>query len=187
MTDRPIIPTRIIPASTPLPDRPPAPGEAPPWHSAPAPVAPPPPPTAPAPVPHYPDPPHAVEVHHVHDIVLTWAEPEPDPPLWTRAWDWLWERLVTWRMLVAVLVALAPWIGGQSPVGLWSHTVHQARTEAGITAAYIIATVAVAAAWSLDHHTGRAIPRALLVTATVGAVGVLDWWDPIQLLTGVSR
>ncbi|MGY0067701.1 hypothetical protein ACWZEH_12915 [Streptomyces sp. QTS137] len=110
-------------------------------------------------------------------------EPEPEPRWWERAWG----RLATWRMAVALLAALTPWAGGQSPVGLWSHTVHQARTEAGITAAYIIAGVAIGAAWALDRHTGRAVPRALLVTASLGALGVLHWWDPILMLTGVHR
>jgi hypothetical protein len=89
-------------------------------------------------------------------------------------------------MLVAILAAVVPWIGGQSPVGVWSHTVHQARAEAGIGAAYVIAGVALAAAWALDRHTGRAVPRALLITASLGAFGVLHWWDPILALTGVD-
>jgi len=90
-------------------------------------------------------------------------------------------------MAVALLAALTPWLGGQSPVGAWSSTVHQARAEAGVLAAYVIATVALAAAWALDRHTGRAIPRALLVTAALGFFGVLHWWDPVHLITGVTR
>ncbi|MFJ8146028.1 hypothetical protein ACIQ6R_13240 [Streptomyces sp. NPDC096048] len=182
---RPVTPTRIIPAGTPLPARPPERGELPPWREKPAP---PPPATPPAPVRNDPDP-GLVEVRHTHEITLTWADPdpEPDPPLWARVWDWLWERLFTWRMIVAILAALAPWAGGQSPVGLWSGTVHQARTEAGILAAYVIAGVAIAATWALDRRTGRALPRFLLVTASLGAVGVLHWWDPILFLTGVPR
>lgn len=185
MSDRPITPSQIIPAGAPLPARPPEPGEAPPWWQPP-----PPPPAAmpPVPVPPAPDP-GPIEVRHTHDIILTWAEPdpEPDPPLWSRAWDWLWDRLVTWRMLLAIVAALTPWLGGQSPVGAWSSTVHQARTDAGILAAYIIATVALAAAWVLDWRTGRVVPRFLLVTASLGAFGVLHWWDPFLLLTGVHR
>lgn len=121
----------------------------------------------------------------MHEFVLT--EPEPEPTLRERLWARLWDRLVTWRMLAAILAALTPWAGGQSPVGIWSHTVHRARTEAGIGAAYVIAAVAVAATWALDRRTGRAIPRALLVTASLGAIGVFDWWDPFLLLTGVHR
>jgi hypothetical protein len=114
-------------------------------------------------------------------------EPEPTPPWWARAWDYAADRLLTWRMGGAVAAALLPWAGGQSPVGSWSHTVHQARTEASIGAAYIIAGVAVAAAWALDRRTGRVIPRFLLVTASLGAGGVLGWYDPVLFLTGVHR
>ncbi|MFF9312169.1 hypothetical protein ACF1BS_14785 [Streptomyces sp. NPDC014748] len=126
-------------------------------------------------------------VHHVHEFVLVDPEPEPQPALWSRLWDWLWGRLFTWRMLVAILGALTPWIDGQSPVGLWSHAVHQARTEGGVGGAYVIAGVALAAAWTLDRRTGRAVPRFLLVTTSLGAVGVINWWDPFLLLTGVHR
>lgn len=174
---RPITPTRVIPASAPLPARPPEPGEAPPWRTPP-----PPPPMPPVPV----DPePRTVEVRHTHEIVMTWADPDPEPA--PRLWERLWDRLVTWRMIAAILAALLPWLGGQSPVGAWSHTVHQARTEAGIGAAYVIAAVAIAATWGLDRHTGRVVPRFLFVTALLGALGVLHWYDPILLLTGVHR
>jgi hypothetical protein len=114
-------------------------------------------------------------------VVLVVPDPEPEPRLWER----LWERLFTWRMIAAILAALLPWAAGQSPVGLWSHTVHQARAEAGIVAAYVIAAVAVAATWALDRRTGRLVPRFLLVTSSLGAFGVLHWFDPITLLTGV--
>ncbi|MET9138885.1 hypothetical protein [Streptomyces parvulus] len=173
-TPRPVTPTRIIPAGARLPDRPPEPDEAPPWRT-------PPPPPPPPPVPE----PRPVEIRHVHEIVLTSPEPtpDPDPPLWSRLWD----RLITWRMIVAILAALTPWAGGQSPIGLWSGTVHQARTEAGVLAAYIIAGVALTAAWTLDRRTGRAVPRFLLVTASLGAFGVLSWYDPVLFLTGVHR
>ncbi|MFE1192903.1 hypothetical protein ACFW6E_08895 [Streptomyces olivaceoviridis] len=177
---RPVTPTRVIPAGAPLPARAPEPGEAPPWRTPP-----PPPPVTAAPVPPVPPPPPPAEVvvHHVHEIVLAPPEEERPPRLWERLWD----ALVTWRMLAALLAALLPWAGGRSPVGIWAHTVHQARTEAGIPAAYVIAAVAVAAAWGLDRHTGRVVPRFLLVVALLGAPGVLDWYDALTLLTGVHR
>ncbi|MFH9013984.1 hypothetical protein ACH4C6_21715 [Streptomyces sp. NPDC017943] len=174
---RPVTPTRVIPAGASLPARPPEPGEAPPWRM--------PPPPSPPPVAPEPDPgPRIVEVRHVHEVLLTSPDPDPEPR--PRLWERLWERLFTWRMVVAILTAVTPWVGGESPVGMWSHTVHQARTEAGIGAAYVIAGVALAAAWALDRHTGRAVPRALLITASLGAFGVLHWWDPFLALTGVD-
>lgn len=179
----PIVPARIIPAGAPLPARPPEPGEAPPWRTAP----PPPPPVAPpssAPVPADPSP---QVVHVVHEVLLVVPEPEPEPAVWARVWDWLWEHLVTWRMLAAVLAALVPWLGGDSPVSLWSGTVHQLRDEAGILSAYVVAAGALTTAWSLDRRTGRVVPRFLFVTTVVGAFGVFDWWDPILALTGVHK
>ncbi|GGQ38492.1 hypothetical protein ACFFKE_32335 [Streptomyces mutabilis] len=180
---RPVNPTRIIPAGAPLPARAPEPGEAPPWRTPPPPPPPVVPPAAPPPDP-WPaaPPPRPMQVHVTLDPAPP-AEPEPEPGPWAR----LWERLVTWRMIAAILAALTPWAAGHSPVGLWSHTVHDARTEAGILAAYVIAGVAIAAAWALDRRTGRALPRFLLVTASLGAFGVLSWYDPVQFLTGVHR
>lgn len=172
---RPVTPTRVIPAGAPLPARPPQPGEVPPWRTPP-----PPPPPVFAPPP----PPAPVEVRHVHEVLLVVPEPEDKPP---RLWERLWDALVTWRMLAALLAALLPWLGGRSPVGVWSHTVHQARTEDGISAAYVIAGVAIAATWALDRRTRRFLPRFLFVTALLGAFGVLHWYDPILLLTGVNR
>ncbi|MFJ4682035.1 hypothetical protein [Streptomyces sp. NPDC088789] len=176
---RPVTPTRIIPPGATLPARPPQPGEVPPWRPPP----PPPPPPAPPPWPK-PPPPGPIEVH-VTVIPTLPPDPEPEPGRWERLWDRLWDGLVTWRMAVALTAALTPWAAGQSPVGIWGTTVHAARTEASIGAAYVIAGVAVSAAWALDRHTGRALPRFLLVTASLGALGVLHWWDPILALTGV--
>lgn len=165
---RPIQPSRIIPAGQPLP----APATPPP---PPAPPAPPAPPTAPPPAP--------LEVRVIVDLAEPQqAEPEPEP--W---WSRLWDRIVTWRMVCAILAALLPWLNGRSPVGAWSHTVHQARTEAGVGAAYLIAGIALTAALVLDRRTNKVVPRFLLVTASLGALGVLNWWDPFLLLTGVSR
>lgn len=178
-----ILPTRIIPAGADLPARAPGPGEVPPWRTPPPP--PPAPPAEPPPQPWLAAPaPGPIEVRVRVDLTPPdEPEPEPEPGLLARAWD----RLCTWRMLSAILAALLPWAGGQSPVGLWSHTVHQARTEASIGAAYVIAGVALAAAWGLDRHTGRWLPRFLLVTTSIGAFGVVHWYDPILLLTGVHQ
>ncbi|MEZ7005034.1 hypothetical protein [Streptomyces sp. AD55] len=183
---RPITPTRVIPAGVELPARPPEPGELPPWRTPPAPPAPPAvPPEPPGPPP--PEPPPQV-VHHIHEVILAPPPPpEPEPGLWARAWDWLGEHLITWRMAIAILAALVPWINGRSPVGAWAHTLSEARAEAGVLAAYLIAAVALVAAWVFDRRTGRAVPRFLLVTASLGALGVVDWWDPILALTGVHR
>ncbi|MFJ7417963.1 hypothetical protein ACIQXD_05040 [Streptomyces uncialis] len=171
MTDRPITPTRIIPAGTPLPDRPPEPGEVPPWRD------PPPPPPGPWP----PDPgPVAIRV----TVDLVTVEPEPDSaPGWLSR---LWDRLCDWRLVTAVTAAVVPWMAGDSPATAWAHTLAECRTEAGTTAAYILAIGAAGGAWALDKHTGRWVPRLLLVTAAIGSTGAISLFDPITALTGVT-
>ncbi|WP_326780414.1 hypothetical protein OG481_09720 [Streptomyces longwoodensis] len=177
---RPVTPTRVIPAGAPLPARAPQPGEAPPWRNQPP--APPAPPTIPPPRhPWPPTPaPGPLEVRVTLDLAVP-PEPDPEPSLWARLWD----AVVTWRMIGALLLALTPWAGGHSPVSAWAATLHQARAEAGVAAAYVIAGVALAAAFALDRRTGRFLPRLLLVTALIGSLGVFAWYDPILLLTGV--
>jgi hypothetical protein len=176
MPDKPVTPTRIIRAGAPLPARPPQAGDVPPWRQPPPP---PPPPAMPVPPP-VPPPPAEVIVHVVYPLP---PEPELVPPWWGRAWDWL----AQWRVLTALGTALIPWMGGTSPVGAWAHTLHQARTEAGIVPGYVIAGTALAATWALDRRTGRWLPRVLYTTALVGSFGAVAWWDPIQAITGVSR
>ncbi|WP_245876963.1 hypothetical protein [Streptomyces uncialis] len=169
MTDRPITPARIIPAGAPLPARSPEPGEVPPWREPPPP--PPGPPAAPGPI-----------VHRVQ-VELVFPEPDPDPPgLLSRLWDWLCD----WRLLTAVTAAVVPWMAGDSPVTAWAHTLAECRTEAGTTAAYVLAISAAGGAWALDRHTGRWFPRLLLVTAVIGSTGAISLFDPITALTGVS-
>ncbi|MFD9151553.1 hypothetical protein [Streptomyces diastaticus] len=188
MTDtspRPITPTRIIPAGEPLPPRPPEPGEAPPWRSRKA-SPPPAPPTPPAPRPPAPEPPPPgpIEVRVTVDLLPV---EEPDPPSrWARLVDWVCARCTDWRLLSAVLAALAPWLGGTSPVGAWAATLHDARTEAGLPAAYLVAAVALAVAWAINRR-GRWLGRFAFTTALIGATGVLDLYDLVLLLTGVPR
>ncbi|MFJ4418256.1 hypothetical protein [Streptomyces sp. NPDC088925] len=184
MTDRkPIIPTRIIPGGAPLPGRAPRPGEVPPWRTPPPPCPPatppaPPPPPAPAP------PPAPIEVRVTVDLTPPAQVEEERPGALAR----LWARIASWRLAVAAGAALLPWLGGSSPVTAWAHTLHTAREEAGLGAAYVIAGVALGGAVLIYRHSnGRLVPTFFLVTASVGALGVLSWWDPIQALTGVTR
>ncbi|MEV5977515.1 hypothetical protein [Streptomyces sp. NPDC052114] len=177
-TPRPVTPTRIIPAGAPLPDRPPEPGEVPPWRTPP----PPPPPAAVPPTP-APAPPPAPAPGTI-EVRVTYApmpvEPEPS------RWQWLWNWLRPWQSLAASAIALAPAFNGRSMATGWAYALNDARTTQSITAAYVLAAVAIGVALLLDR-TRRFLPRVLLVTAVVGSLGVLDWWDPFLLLTGVSR
>ncbi|QHC16879.1 hypothetical protein GR131_16285 [Streptomyces sp. GF20] len=182
MTDnpQPITPSQIIPAGQPLPPRPPDPND-PPWHQRKAPV--PPAPWAPGPAAPA-DPPPPIQVYVTVD--LTPGEEPPPSTRTQRAVDWLWDRCTDWKLLSAVLAALAPWLNGTSPVGAWAATLHDARTEAGLPAAYLIAAVALAAAWAINRR-GRWLGRFAFTTALLGATGVLDLYDLVLLLTGVPR
>ncbi|MFJ3630477.1 hypothetical protein ACIPQ3_30735 [Streptomyces albidoflavus] len=183
MTDsssRPITPTRVIPAGGSLPPPPP---DSDLW-GAPARRPAPPAPRPPAPAPPS-DPPPPIEVHVTLDL-LPAEEPEP-PSRWARLMDWLWDRLTDWRLLLAVLAALTPWLSGESPVGAWAATLHAARTEAGLGPAYLIAAVALAVTWVANRRSERWLPRFAFTVALIGATGVLDLFDIVTLLTGVHR
>jgi hypothetical protein len=184
MTDKPtpITPTRIIPGGAPLPGRAPLPGEAPPWRTPPPPPRPPaaPPVLPPVPIP----PPTPIEVRVTVDLAPP-AEVEEERP---GALARLWAQVASWRLAVAAGAALLPWLGGSSPITAWAHTLHTAREEAGLGAAYVIAGVTLGGATFVYRRSAsRFLPTFILVTASVGALGVLDWWDPIQALTGVTR
>lgn len=178
MPDKPIVPTRIIPASTPLPERPPQPGEAPPWHTPPPPPA---PPAAPAPPPPWPPPPPAPGTIELR-VTYTPLPVEPEPS----RWQWLLDWLRPWQSLAAAGVALLPAFNGFSLATGWGAALHDARTTGSIGAAYVLALLALGLALLLDR-TGRFLPRVLLVTAVIGGLGVMDWYDPVTAVTGVTR
>ncbi|MEU4348289.1 hypothetical protein [Streptomyces sp. NPDC023838] len=177
MKPKPITPTRIIPSGTPLPL--PA-----------APPQPPPPPMPPFAWP-WPDPPTPgpVEVHVVVDVLQRGAQPiavVPDAP----RWDWSWmTRLLGWRTLTAgaaaVLLPLPP--DGHGPVATWSEVLHTCRAAASIGGAYALAIIGASVALLLDQHTGRWWARLLTLTALIGGTGAMGWYDPVTLVTGVTR
>ncbi|XUM01244.1 hypothetical protein ACQ86F_31690 [Streptomyces venezuelae ATCC 10712] len=183
MADRPITPTRIIPAGAPLPDRPPAPGDIPPWRE---PVAPPAPPSPPMAMP-WPEPPPPGPI----EVVVTFlpAEEPPEPTRGERLWAWLTSIAKPWKIVLALLAALLPIPGvGYSAAGVWAYTVGLARTEVGIPWAYALTGVPLLLAGRLLHRT-----RALrfLVAAAIALIGLLfgalSPFDLVTITTGVSR
>ncbi|MFJ7067512.1 hypothetical protein [Streptomyces sp. NPDC101115] len=197
MTNRPITPTRIIPAGAALPDRPPEPGELPPWR-APAPEPahsgahphPNPPRTRPDPPAHpptnlHPNPepanPGPIEVR----VVFAPAEepgPEPEPTLLDR----IRSVAPVWKIGVALAGAAVPIPGvGYSLGGVWAYCVGEARTEFGVVGAYGLALVPL-------YLAGRAVARtrglrALFACAVclIGVTGAVHLFDPVTALTGV--
>ncbi|GCD46132.1 hypothetical protein [Streptomyces paromomycinus] len=185
---RPVTPTRVIPAgqpwppiARPLPPGPPGPGAVPPWRTAPA-APPPPPPVVPPRTQPWPDPPPPgpVEVRVTVDLV---RPPEPEPSRWR--WDWLTARLRPWASLISAVVVLGPWFGGHSIAGAWSATLHEARTEAGLLPAYLLAIGAGALVFFADDRRPRWWTRGALIVGLVGGTGAMGWYDPVTLLTGV--
>ncbi|MFF5285208.1 hypothetical protein [Streptomyces sp. NPDC013171] len=204
MPDRPIIPTRIIPAGAPLPDRPPNPDDIPPWRApAPAPPhsgahpsahpAPDPPRTRPHPTAHPPHPPHPSAHPHFEpahpstiEVRLTYepfyVEPEPAPSLWDR----IRSIAPVWKIAAALAAAAFPIPGvGYSLGGVWAYCVSEARTEVGVTWAYGLALVPLCISGRVVKHT-RSL-RALFVCSIclIGVTGAVHLYDPVTALTGV--
>ncbi|MEU9498226.1 hypothetical protein [Streptomyces sp. NPDC048196] len=150
----------------------------PPWR----PVTPPPPPPAAPWLPAAPPPdPGPIEVRVTVDLIGPQPEPEPE----RRDWSWLTSRVRPWASLISGVVVLGPWFGGTSAVGAWSRAMHDARTEAGILPAYIIAGTALAIAFYADDRRPRWWTRGALLVALVGGTGAMAWFDPVTALTGV--
>lgn len=186
MTDKAITPSRIIPAGVPLPDRPPAPGDIPPWRTPPAPPAPPagPPPERfvflPPPPPSGP-----VEVH----VRLLPVDLPPEPTRWERAWAWLTGIAKPWQIAAALLASLIPIPGvGYSLAGVWAYCVGDARDTFGVPYGYGLALVPLAITLRALSKT-----RALrwLVASVIGLVGLvfgaIHPFDIVTIVTGVTR
>jgi hypothetical protein len=187
VSETPIIPTRIIPAGAPLPDRGPLPGELPPWWKAPTPPPPPPPPVVtapPAPAPPPPDP-----QIHVH-VVIPYEEP-PEPTRRERLWAWLRTIGRPWQVCGALTLALLPIPGvGYSAATIWASCVHLTRTEWGQGTGYALAlalTPLVIAVMRITHSGGTLRRLLLLAVSLVGLTGAIDLYDPVTWITGVSR
>ncbi|MFG2670835.1 hypothetical protein [Streptomyces sp. NPDC048445] len=185
MTDRPITPTRIIPAGAPLPDRGPLPGEVPPWWETTAAPAPPPPPVHPPAVPVAPPAPEPLPPQvHVHVVIA--GEPEPEPTRWQRLAAALRRIGRPWQICGALTLALLPIPGtGYSVATGWAHAVSQARTEQGQGAGYVLALTPLVIALIRISHGGT-LPRLLLLAvALVGVTGAIHAYDPVTWITGV--
>ncbi|MEU6168073.1 hypothetical protein [Streptomyces tanashiensis] len=185
MTEHPITPTRIIPAGAPLPERPPAPGDIPPWR-APAPPAPPAPPATPTAMP-WPTPPTPGPIE-VHVTFLPVEEP-PEPSRGERLWSWVTSIAKPWKIVAALIAALLPIPGvGYSAAGVWAYTVGQARTEVGIPWAYGLAVVPLLLASRALQRTRALRFLVAAVIALIGLIfGALSPFDVVTILTGVTR
>lgn len=183
---RPITPTRVIPAGADLPARAPDPGEAPPWRTPP-----PPPPVRPADPPLSPwpaaPPPGPIEVRVTVDLVPP-VEPEPEESRWSRIWDAFTTRISPWKAALALLAAVTPipWTGYSAAV-TWHYTITEARElHVGFGYALAFGTFTLAVN-KLTRGRGGTICLFFCATTLIGLFGAMSWYDPIQILTGVSR
>lgn len=186
MTDRPITPTRIIPAGAPLPDRGPLPGEVPPWWETPAAPAPPPPPVQPPAVPvatPAPEPPPVPQIH-VH-LVAPYYE-EVDPTRRERLWTWVRGFGRPWQISGALLLAVLPIPGtGYSAATTWAYAISETRDTWGQGAGYALALTPLTIALIRISHGGT-LPRLLLLAISlVGLTGAIHLYDPVTWITGV--
>lgn len=181
MPDKPLTPTRIIPAGAPLPERPPAPGEIPPWRTPPPP---PPPPAAPEP----PAAPPQV-IHVIHEIVLGPPEPDEEPPTrWDRVWAWMKTLGRPWQIALALGATVVPIPPGRySAATTWAYVVHQTRLDHGPGWGYALGGGALALAATAVVRRGGVLRLTLLSIAFIGSIGAISLYDPITALTGVHR
>ncbi|MFD7093375.1 hypothetical protein [Streptomyces xanthophaeus] len=188
MTEAPITPTRVIPPGVPLPQRPPEPGEVPPWRAAPPPPAPPPPPppaepgwySAPAPEP---GPAAPIEVRVTF---LPYAEPELSR--WERFTAWLRRFGQPWQAVAALVLAVAPIPGtGYSIATTWAYTVSLGR-DIGPWQPYALGCIPFALVVSRILRHGGSVRRLFLLVVTgFGVYGACDWFDLVTIITGVTR
>lgn len=130
------------------------------------------------------------------------SKPDPDPPgpppPATRpapAADdegprWDLRRLLHWpyaRPTVGACAALVPWFGAYSPATWWGSVLTQARAEAGVGAAWVIAGAGLTVAALLVHRRRTWPAYGALTCAFVGTVAMASPYDIVQFFTGVSR
>lgn len=195
MTNRPILPTRIIPAGAPLPNRGPHTGEIPPWREQPAPAVPPPagPPAPPAPpaVPTPPSPP-VPEPPPVHVHVTVQPGPYydlPEPTWRQRLTTWVTQRFGRpWQIAGALLLTVLPIPGTHySAMTTAAYATAQARTEWGAPTGYVIALLPLAWACARTRQHPTILRLCIVSIALGGLLGALDPFDLVTAYTGVHR
>lgn len=120
--------------------------------------------------------------------------PGPPPPKRTARDDdqepqWDWRRLLHWpyvRPAVGAVVALIPWFGGYSAATKWGSILSQARTEAGIGAAWVIAAVGFGTAAVIVNRRRGWPSYGLLTCAFIGTVAMASPFDIVTFFTGVT-
>ena len=116
------------------------------------------------------------------------AKPEAPEPVGEQRWDW--RRLLHWpyaRPCCGATAALLPLFHGQSAALGWGDVLHQARVQAGVGPAWIIAGVSltVGAVWVHRRHSWPA--WCALTCAFIGTVAMASPFDIVTFITGAHR
>jgi hypothetical protein len=111
-----------------------------------------------------------------------------EKPAGERRWDW--SRLRHWpyaRPACGACAALMPWYRGQSAALAWGHVLTQARAEAGVGAAYVVAAVGLGVGVLWVGRRRSWFAWALLTCAFVGLVDMARLSDIVTFTTGASQ
>jgi hypothetical protein len=130
-----------------------------------------------------------MEVQHTHTVVLTWADPDPEPSRWERLTAWLGRYVRPWQAVIGLAAAVLPIPGTHySAATTWHYTVALGREEWGIGWGYCLGIVPLALTVTAIVRRGGTPLRLFTLTVTlIGSFGALSWWDPVQFLTGVHQ
>lgn len=120
--------------------------------------------------------------------------PPPDtPPKKAAVADeprWDWRRLRHWpyaRLTCGACAALLPFFGGQSAATEWGSVLTQARAQAGVGAAWVIAGVGLTVGALWVHRRRSWIGWAVLTSAFIGGIAMASPYDIVTLFTGVMK
>ncbi|WP_052397246.1 hypothetical protein [Streptomyces sp. NRRL F-5123] len=100
---------------------------------------------------------------------------------------WDLRRLTHWpyaRPTIGAATALIPWWGGWSAATRWGAILTQARHEAGVSAAWVIACTGLTVGAVLVHRRRGWPSYALLTSAFVGTVAMASPLDIVRFVTG---
>lgn len=121
------------------------------------------------------------------------APPAPPAKTATAAEDgprWNWRALAHWShasLTCGACAALAPVFGGQSAATGWGGVLQQAREQAGVGAAWVIASVGLTVGAVFVHRRRSWWAWALLTSAFIGTVAMASPMDIIQFVTGAQK
>lgn len=115
--------------------------------------------------------------------------PDTPPPVATEADEprWDWSRLLRWpyaRPTCGAGVALLPFFGGQSAATGWGSVLLQARTEAGVGAAWVIAGVGLGIGALCVRGRRTWWAYGLLTSAFIGTIAMASPLDLVRFVTG---